>query len=277
LKLYAEAKLQARLKKVSATMRRAAKHPEDTENIHDLRVAIRRLTQGLRAFKDLLDRGHARKMRRTLKKTMDLCGAARNCDVARDVLRAAGAPVKERLDRRLAKTRSQAERELSDHLTDSTRAKVKKWDGWLRAKPGPTQTIASAARRALVPLAAQFFRARARAAKRESTTEDMHRFRLRAKRLRYTLEVFGPVAGAKWSQMVQEIRALQERLGAINDCAVTRDMIADPSDRGARARRSEAALERLLRDRIQALREYLDGNSGAETERLWLDELKKIE
>src|SRR5215831_18368123 len=57
LRSYAEAKLAARLKKISSTLRRAAKDPDDPENIHDLRVAIRRFTQALRVFKDLLDRG----------------------------------------------------------------------------------------------------------------------------------------------------------------------------------------------------------------------------
>src|SRR5262249_52219180 len=55
LKRYAEAKLAARLKRISSTLRRAAQNPEDPENIHHLRVAIRRFTQALRVFKDLLD------------------------------------------------------------------------------------------------------------------------------------------------------------------------------------------------------------------------------
>ena len=267
LKRYAEAKLAARLKRISSTLRRAAQNPEDPENIHDLRVAIRRFTQALRVFKDLLDGARVRKMRRRLKKIMDLCGEVRNHDIALEVLQAAGAPAAGALERRIRKTRSRIASDLSNHLSASRAAKIREWQDWLRAKAGRAQTIALTARRVLVPLAAQFFKARAAVAKLESTAEELHRFRLTAKRLRYTLEIFGPVAGPLWKERIEQIRGLQEHLGAVNDCVVTRDLSGRPN----------AALERLLRRRVEAFHKYLSSHFLPAVERSWVAEFRKIE
>jgi CHAD domain-containing protein len=267
LKRYAEAKLAARLERISSALRRAAKDPEGPENIHDLRVAIRRFTQALRVFKDLLDGARVRKMRRRLKKIMNLCGEVRNHDIALEALHAAGAPVAQALERRLRKTRSRIASDLSNHLSASRAAKIKEWRDWLRAKAGRGQTIASTARRVLVPLTAQFFKARAAVAKLESTAEEMHRFRLTAKRLRYTLEIFGPVAGPRWKQRIEQIRGLQEHLGEVNDCVVTGDLIGQPN----------AALDRLLRRRVEAFHKHLSRHFLPGVEQAWLAEFRKIE
>jgi CHAD domain-containing protein len=266
LSRYAEAKLAARLKKISSTLRRAARDPEDPENIHDLRVAIRRFTQALRVFQDLLDRGRERKMRRRLKRIMDLCGAVRNCDVALEVLRAARVPAAGAIPQRVRKTRSRNAGDLSHFLSPSRSAKIHGWRDWLDAKAPPGETIASAARRALVSLTAPFFKARAAAAKPRTSSEEMHKFRLTAKRLRYTLEIFGPLAGPRWKQQIEEIRGLQEHLGAINDCAVTRQLLDEPN----------AALERLTDQRVEAFRKYLSRHFEPAAERAWLAQFRKI-
>jgi CHAD domain-containing protein len=266
LALYAESKLAPRLKKISSTLRRAAKASEDPDHIHNLRVAIRRFTQALRVFKDLLDRARVRKMRRRLKKIMDLCGAVRNCDVALEVLRAAHIPANGPIHKRVRKTRSRIADDLRRSLTHSRGAKIKAWAGWLKAKPAGSQTVASAARRALVSQGAQFFKARNAAAKPEATDQQMHRFRLTGKRFRYTLEIFGPVAGRQWREQIEQIRGLQEHLGAINDCVVTRELIPQPN----------AALERLQRQRVAAFREYLSRHFQAESQRAWLAQFRKI-
>jgi CHAD domain-containing protein len=267
LSRYAEAKLASRLKKVSSTLRRAAKDPEDPENIHDLRVAIRRFTQALRVFQDLLDGARVRKMRRRLKKIMDLCGAVRNCDVALEVLRAARVPAAGAIYKRVRKTRSQLARDLSDLLSASRAAKIKGWRDWLDAKAPAGQTIALAARRALVPSTAQFFKARNAAAKPEATDREMHKFRLTAKRLRYTLEIFGPVAGRQWEQRIEQIRGLQEHLGATNDCVVTRELIDRPN----------AGLERLLRRRVEAFHKALSRHFLPTAEHSWLAQFWTID
>ena len=251
LQTFAEEQLQVRLKTLRAHLRRVHKHPGDAEAIHDLRVAIRRFSQGLRVFRNLLDKAHVRKIRRRLHKLMALSGAARNCDIAPALLEAAGAPAGQSLRQRVAKRRSRAGRKLRDSIAGgNVLAKAKRWRGWLRVRSAHAPATAHAAHSILVPLAHEFLVAGAAAAQPESTPRTMHRFRLQAKRLRYTLEIFGSASGPGWKRKLELIRGLQEHLGAINDCVSTADLVAQLGGR------SSAALQRLLEQRIALFRLY---------------------
>ena len=58
-------------------------------SVHHLRVAIRRLSEGLRVFEDLFPHGAAKKVRRELHKAMRRAGDVRNHDIAEELLRRA--------------------------------------------------------------------------------------------------------------------------------------------------------------------------------------------
>lgn len=259
---FAEAQLQVRLKTLCTELRRAHKHPDDAVAIHDLRVSIRRLSQGLRVFRKLLDKAHVRKMRRRLRKIMDLSGPVRNCDIALQVLEAAGAPAPQSFERQLAERRSRAGSELLDALArKNVLAKARSWRGRLRAaargnQGEHTQTPAQAAHSILASLSREFLQAGAAAAQPDSTPEAMHRFRLRAKRLRYTLEIFGPASGPGWKRTIKRVRGLQEHLGEINDCVSTSDLVAQLGGH------ADPALQRLLEQRIAAFRRYWNQHFG---------------
>ena len=258
---FAEEQLQVRLKTFRVQLRRVHKHPGDADAIHDLRVAIRRLSQGLRVFRKLLDKTHMRKMRRRLRKLMALSGAVRNCDIAPAVLEAAAAPAAHSWARRLAERRSRAGRELIDSMAGGKLlAKARRWREWLRipARPGAwkrsrsqhAQTTAQAAHSLLARLSRKFLLAGAAAAQPGNTPEAMHRFRLQAKRLRYTLEIFGSASGPGWKRKIELVRGLQEHLGSINDCVSTADLVAQLGGG------SSSALQRLLEQRIAVFRLY---------------------
>lgn len=61
-----------------------------TDEIHDLRVAIRRLGQCLRVFPQFFPDAKPKRIRKRLRKVMDLAAAVRNCDVALELAREAG-------------------------------------------------------------------------------------------------------------------------------------------------------------------------------------------
>lgn len=277
LEQFVESSLQSRLERLSSNLEKAEKHPEDADHIHDLRVAIRRYTQGLRIFKHLLNRGGVRKMRRRLRTIMDLCGAIRNCDIALEVLHAAGARIPVLLTGRIAKTRSHAERDLGDLLKDANiLKKTKVWEGWLRAKASSNQSINSTARRILIPLTKEFLDAGVDAASPTSTPMEMHQFRLKGKRIRYSMEIFGTLAGFDSETWIAKVRELQEHLGAINDCATTRDLIAEPNGPSPEVLFAESAVDKLLNERIQAFREYWNSNLPPADRRLWLTQVRNI-
>src|ERR1700694_1470013 len=70
------------LRQFKKHLRHTAKHPEDPEAIHDLRVGIRRLTLCFPTCRGLLESRAVKKLQPRLRKVMDPCGAVRNCDVA---------------------------------------------------------------------------------------------------------------------------------------------------------------------------------------------------
>ena len=51
------------------------------------------------------------------------------------------------------------------------------------------------------------------------TPGELHAFRLKTKRLRYTLELFRPCYGSTLEQRLEALRDIQTLLGDINDCA----------------------------------------------------------
>jgi CHAD domain-containing protein len=61
---------------------------------------------------------------------------------------------------------------------------------------------------------------------RSPSAAAMHPFRLETKALRYTLELFRPCFGPGLEGFLLSLRSIQDCLGALNDYAATRDLIA---------------------------------------------------
>jgi CHAD domain-containing protein len=80
----------------------------------------------------------------------------------------------------------------------------------------------------------------------ETTPESLHAFRLRTKRLRYTLELFRPLYGPGIENYFKALRGLQRSLGDLHDCVSAREVIVealpDPAspDRGRIERHLDA-------------------------------------
>jgi CHAD domain-containing protein len=76
----------------------------------------------------------------------------------------------------------------------------------------------------------------------------MHQFRLKTKRVRYTLELFETVYGGKTKPIMELLKGLQEKLGAINDCATTIEMVRQDRDAAAAVRRLAGQREAEFRN-----------------------------
>ncbi len=87
----------------------------------------------------------------------------------------------------------------------------------------------NAARR-LPRMAREFFTAGDAAARSTATPQEMHNFRLRTKRFRYTLEIFKPCYGDEIDLRLEPLRELQQHLGEINDSAVSRELLLGRTD-----------------------------------------------
>jgi len=257
----------ARLKKLNREVRQVARKPTDADAIHDLRVSIRRLRQELNVFEAWFKPGPLKRIRGNLKKLMERCGAVRNCDIAVEVLRSAGWRRRE-LSAGLDKERRHTSKELTGSIAGwLRRGKIRSWREHLRivrpqAKQDPGGSVAEHAKRLLPTMMEDFFQAGREAARPGSTHLRMHRLRLEAKRVRYTIELFEPVYGERTKPILEPLKELQDRLGAINDCATTLEMVR--RDKGA-----AAAVQGLAVKREADFREYWGKHFGSAKRAEW--------
>ncbi len=211
---------------------------EDVEELHDMRVATRRLRAGLSLFEAVLP-VRAQVFREELGWMGRLLGAVRDLDVQQQGLAdmaAQGAgviagteggdhdPLAD-LAALLERERQAARAELLSGL-DSVR-----WDRLVKgltamAQQGParrslaTRVPAEIAMPELVLERHGKVAKAARAAKRSGVVSDFHRLRIRCKRLRYALEFSADVYGGRTSRFVRELTVLQDELGEMQDAEV---------------------------------------------------------
>jgi CHAD domain-containing protein len=204
---------------------------EDPEELHDLRVAGRRLDAILRQFRSFLP-SEFLKVRRTLKTVLSALGRARDLDVALIELqdfsrklpkahRVGVEPLREHLMSERARARAQmlsvldsiwVQRNLQE-LTVVLAAPVAaseatEADLALRASPG------------LIRRRFRKLRKRADKMGADSSTEEYHEVRGQVKKLRYALEAVAELYGKPANEMVRALRRWQENLGLQQDAAV---------------------------------------------------------
>ena len=85
---YSIAQMNRLLTTLTFQLHRAAKTPGPNE-IHDLRVSIRRFSQGLLLFPAFFPKWEIKKIKKRLKRMMRLTSEIRNRDIALEFLRAA--------------------------------------------------------------------------------------------------------------------------------------------------------------------------------------------
>jgi CHAD domain-containing protein len=252
---FARGQCRAQFQRFQKEMR-AAQSAGDAAQIHALRVSIRRFRQCLRAFQGVFDPAPLKKLRRRVQKIMDLCEPVRTCDVALDLLRQVGIE-SGRLVSRIAVARAGAEHKLRKHLKKSGRPDALSWKLELRTLASAKsewdlkQDLPANLRRILPAMAEEFFVA-GRAAVASNDPAALHRFRLRTKHFRYALELFPSFYGHQIAEGIQELRGVQDRLGAINDCISSLDLIRqEGKDRAAMA-----ALKRMHSERTTEFPAY---------------------
>ncbi len=235
---YARDETRVCLRHFKTNLRHAAKHAGDPDAIHDLRVSIRRLTQCIRVF-----HAPAKKMRRHLHKIMEHCGAVRNCDIALELLLECGLPESPSVPK-LKKSRERAAQKLHRSLDKERRRRHRTAD----VAAHPFHHGLQIATR-LPALAENFFQTGDAAAAPDSSYQNLHRFRLRAKRFRYTLELFERFYGGEMATGATALKDVQDHLGAINDCVTTIDLLPDDPI-------AIAAIQKRLDQRTRLFRSY---------------------
>jgi len=205
---------------------------EDPEELHDMRVAIRRLRAALKLYKEALPK-RAERYERNLRFFAGALGDARDLDVHLERL-AGEAPrngeVLNEVFVALEERRTEAWRHMLETL-DSNRYErfVASFSGTLRRGRSPSPPTGPIFEVApdLVRRRYKKVRKDARTLTGDSPPEDFHDLRKKGKRLRYALEPLQGLYGKPAEGMAELLKAVQDDLGDHQDLIVAAALIRE--------------------------------------------------
>ena len=214
-------KVRRLFKKVWRQARRAEKDGT-AEHVHDLRVAIRRSRRSLAVFGETLPERSVKKTRKGLHKILEKAAPLRDIDIVFDVMKAVHARPGRVLARELGAERARLRKELQQEL-----AKFEQHHRAEKLKPvsGADASGTAPGIEALPAMAADYFRRGDGAADPATSWKSLHKFRLKTKKFRYTLELYANSYGPELRDWLKGLRSVQCHLGAISDFVTAMDLL----------------------------------------------------
>jgi len=215
-----------RLAKLERELVRLETHP-DADSIHDSRVAGRRLRAALRHLEDEFRRGDAERLREEVARVAALLGEIRDLDILMESLapeaRRPRSPFQTLLAS-LARRRARILQRVAPAAQVLGR-RLSWWQGRLTATPGLAKktapkkgaSVAEHFHKIYPKLVRRYFRKGGKLARRQAGPEELHRFRIRSKRLRYVTELYADLAPDHLRGTLRELRGIQELLGSMQD------------------------------------------------------------
>jgi CHAD domain-containing protein len=218
---------------------------QDIEHVHRLRVSTRRATAAWRLFHNWLPPKRARRVKNWLKEIRDAAGPARDLDVLAERIKCElndhTQPVLEEIARRREKLQPAIVR-VAERARK--RGRLARHAGKLlsgiksccnKNNCDECRPFKKWARKRLSELAADFF-------EDVPTGDDepakLHQFRIRAKALRYTIEIVAQILGPELrDEHYPLVEELQERLGRINDYAAAASQMEEWAEEGVESMR----------------------------------------
>lgn len=209
---------------------------EDPEELHDMRVASRRMRAALRLFQEVLPE-KAGELRQELRWVASALGEVRDLDVQLDSLErwrsglagekdaAALDGLKDALEKKRAKNREKMLRTLNSsryaELVENLEAMLEE---------GPPDGGGRPLRAVAPGIVESSYRRMRKAGDRiseGSPPEDYHEVRKKARRLRYAVEFLRGVYGKPADAWIQTLKTLQDVLGDHQDTAVARENLRE--------------------------------------------------
>jgi len=220
---------------------------KDIEELHDMRVATRRMRAAFQVFDDYLDMGKMEAFFKGLRRTGRTLGAVRDLDVFWEKTQhyLETLPPERQNDLEPLRVVWEAEREqdrtkMVAYLDGERYVQFKERFGKFLQTPGagalPPFSEAGEPLpnrlRHVVPVLVYQRLAAVRAYDEWVTGENvplerLHQLRIASKGLRYTLEYFQEVLGPEAKEAIKEIKGLQDHLGNLQDAVVASNLLRD--------------------------------------------------
>lgn len=219
----------------------------DIEELHDMRVATRRMRAAFRVFEEHVDGKLLKPMRKGVQRTCGELGRVRDLDVFWEKTERYldGLPPERQNDLLPLREVWEEEREkareaMLDYLNSDSYSAFKersaklleRTDAWTR--PGLTKKGDAVVQRVrhVVPVAVHEGAAAVMAYdewvdKPDVLLEHLHRLRIAGKRLRYTLEFFEEVLAPQTGDLIRQMKGLQDHLGDLQDAVVASELMRD--------------------------------------------------
>ncbi len=206
------------------------------ECLHDMRVSVRRLRAILRLFRDFLPPATAAKVAEELKWLGQSLGAVRDLDVhlqkcasrlgrLPEAERAASEDCRQAMSRRRERACDVMCRDLRSSRFGALKKACLDLIRMLR-RPAAAGSAAIAAEGAsLMESELKRILKAGRGIAADTPAEELHRLRVRCKRLRYACETLREVYGKPVAKMARRLAALQDVLGAHQDAAAAQALI----------------------------------------------------
>jgi CHAD domain-containing protein len=216
----------------------AVRKDNDPEDVHQMRVASRRLRAALQIVETVYDPKSVRRYRRGLRRVAQELGDVRDLDVFHEHVAAYQARLPEAardeitpLLVAIAAQRAEARAELRKDLKQDRYEKFKRAFAEFLTTPGAELSRELSAGTRVRDFAGsaiwrryEQWRAHETALANPSDA-DLHEARIAGKRLRYTLEFFADALGPNIEQALAPLVDLQECLGALQDAVVARQRV----------------------------------------------------
>lgn len=229
--------LRTRLDAVWNELQAACAMPDQTEHVHQLRVATRRTLAAFQAFHSVIPAKRRAWFEKRLRRLRRTAGEARDLDVLTERLAHDNATrARSRLVAMLSKQRlssrapiRDAYEKLADAEWTSRVASLLEDISGRRRHP----RFRTFARRRCKPMLASFFET---ADRKLRTIDELHTLRIEGKKLRYALEIYAPIFPDRaLTRCLESLERLQKTLGEFTDRASAADRLgrwARSSDAG---------------------------------------------
>jgi CHAD domain-containing protein len=215
----------------------------DMEAVHDMRVATRRMRAAFKLFNNEFSKKAIKRLGTGLRTTGRILGEVRDLDVLVEKLQQYRQSLAESeqsdlqplLELWLAQ-RKQARQELLVYLDSKKyrRFKQELQEFVTTVDRGAKSISADEPKkyqlRYLIPclLYTRFGDVQAYDEMlEEATLETLHELRITFKQFRYALEYFAEILGQESQKVIEEVKALQDHLGALNDARMAADILGD--------------------------------------------------